>query len=255
MEGEQQQQRVPQNNNNNDVSATTPSPLPTPPGRVHNENLYIVQFPKNQVYRVPPRENALIVERYRNPQNDKSQSCCCCCSPRSLLTIALILVSVIAVVAITLATLFFIFNPTGPTFSITHFAVKNVSRLPHYEISLRVKNPNQRLGIIYENSEVSMHFEDSVVGRGKFPRLLEQGRHASTQFMVDVRRTNRAFPPKRLQTPVTFELDMNIRLRITAAGLNTWVMKSNVVCEFKVSNLVNNTRILSQECDTNFRQY
>lgn len=266
MEG----QAPPQNNNGTTTVAAfddaPPSPLPIPPGRANHDNMYIVQFPKDQIYRVPPRENALIVERYRKPRNtnDKNggRGCCCRC-PRVLLTIALILFAIIAVVGITLATLFFIFNPTGPTFSITHFDVKNISRPPHYEISLRAKNPNEKLGITYENSEVNMLFEGTKVAAGKFPMLLEQRRDASTMFKVDVMGMNRALPKKmaksmgdaKSNTPLTFDLDMRLWIRITAAELNTWVMKSNVVCRFEVNNLGSEPRILSQQCDTNFRQY
>lgn len=273
MEGQ-----APQNNNGtiavvvDDDRISPTQPLPPPPGRPRHDNMYIVQFPKDQVYRVPPRENALIVERYRNPppkvkNKKKGRGCFCCCfCPRVLLTIALIFVAIIAIVGITLATLFFIFNPSGPTFSITNFTVKNPpgpkNTLPKYQISLRAKNPNDRLGIVYENSEVTMLFEAAKVATGKFPRL-EQNRNATTLFDVDLIGTNGALPKKmansmvdeKSKTALAFGLDMRLRVRIVAGGLNSWVMNSNVVCKFQVSSLGNNTRVLSQQCDTNFKQY
>lgn len=243
------------NDNDNDVLSPPPS-LPAPPGRARYDNMYIVQFPKDQVYRVPPRENALIVERYRNTpkNNDVKSRRCCCCSLRCWLTIAIILITIFAIVGIAIAILFFIFNPSGPTFAVNHFEFKNVTGPQHYEISLRAKNPNQRLGIIYQSSEVYLIFEDNEVATGKFPSLLEQGRHAMTQFNVDV--IGKHPLPKRMKnTPLNFELDMNLCLRITAMRLSTWIMYANVVCKFKVTNLGSDTRILSQQCDTNFRQY
>ncbi|PNX82510.1 hypothetical protein L195_g043426 [Trifolium pratense] len=257
MEG----QRAPQNN-----GTTTPDdidrvvsphlPLVPPPSRACHDNMYIVQFPKDQVYRIPPSENALIVERYRNPPpNEKKNQRVCCCSSRLLLTIAIILVTIIAIVGITLATLFIIYNPTGPIFTITNFAAKNVTKPPHYEISLRVKNPNTRLGIIYESSEISMLFDENEVAKGTFPKLLEQGKDSSTQFKVNVTGTSRTLPKKKGNTPMAFELDMNLGVRVAASGIKTWIMKSNVVCKFKVNNLGSDSRILSQVCDTHFKQY
>lgn len=270
MEGQ-----APQNNNgtiavvvdDGRISPTQP-PLPPPPGRPRHDNMYIVQFPKDQVYRVPPRENAMIVERYRNPpkvKKDKKKGRSCFC-PRVLLTIALIFVAIIAILGITLATLFFIFNPSGPTFSITNFKVKNPpgpkNTVPKYGISLRAKNPNDRLGIVFENSEVTMLFEAAKVATGKFPRL-EQNRNATTLFDVDLIGTNGALPKKmansmvdeKSKTPLSFGLSMRLRVRLVAGGINSWVMNSNVVCKFQVSSLGNNTRVLSQQCDTDFKQY
>ncbi|XP_058734054.1 NDR1/HIN1-like protein 13 [Vicia villosa] len=240
----------------NDVLSPPPS-LPPPPGRARYDNMYIVQFPKDQVYRVPPSENALIVERYRNvPKTTDvtSRNFCCCCSLRFWLTIAIILVTIFAIVGIAIAILFFIFNPSGPTFAVNHMDFKNVTGPPDYEISLRAKNPNHRLGMIYESSEVSLIYEDIEVGTGKFPILLEQGRHAMTQFKVDVT-GKRPLPKKMKTTGLDFELDTNLCVRITALKLSTWIMNANVVCKFKVNNLGSDTRILSQQCDTNFRQY
>jgi hypothetical protein len=257
MEG----QRAPQNNgttipDDNDRVVSPHSPLAPPPGRARHDNMYIVQFPKDQVYRVPPRENALIVERYRNPPpNEKKGQRVCCCSPRLLFTIAIILVTIIAIVGLTFAILLIIFNPTGPTFTITNFVAKNVTKPPHYEISLKVKNPNKRLGIIYESSEVSMLFDENEVAKGTFPKMLEQGKDSSTQFKVNVTGTSRTLPKKTGNTAMAFELDMNLGVSVAASGIKTWIMKSNVVCKFKVNNLGSDSRILSQECDTNFRQY
>ncbi|KAJ1398649.1 hypothetical protein SESBI_30974 [Sesbania bispinosa] len=213
-----EQGRVPQNGTVLDEVRDDHTPLPPPPGRANHD----------------------ISRRY------------CCCCPRILLTITLILVAIIAVVAITIAVLFFIFNPSGPTFSITHVVLntpKNHSP-PQYEISLRAKNSNERLGIVYENSEVVLLFEDNKVATGKFPAL-EQDRDASTPVKVELMGRNGLLPKQN--KVVRLNLDMRLTVRIIAGGLKLWTMKANVVCEFEVSNLGDNTRILSQQCDTKFK--
>ncbi|KHN06588.1 hypothetical protein glysoja_010932 [Glycine soja] len=54
---------------------------------------------------------------------------------------------------------------------------------------------------------------------------------------------------------VDLKLEMKLAIRIRTAGLETWAMRSDVACEFKVSALGNDTRVLSQQCDTKFKQY
>ncbi|KAJ0086574.1 hypothetical protein Patl1_08502 [Pistacia atlantica] len=63
-------------------TATDPNVNPNQPF-LHDSNdptlrssTYVVQIPKDQVYRVPPPENALIVERH---DKEKAKSCCSCC--------------------------------------------------------------------------------------------------------------------------------------------------------------------------------
>jgi len=232
--------------------------LPPPPGR-HVQETYIVQFPKNQVYRVPPRENALIVEQFRNPATAKKRRGCCCCGRRVLLTLALILLSIIAIVGITLATLYLIFNPTGPTFSVSNLVVSgggaNNSR-PLYEVSLVANNPNEKLGIQYEAGYLSLFFEETRVAWGRFPRL-DQFREESSVVTVNMSGPGGVlrWVRNRGDAPVALKLVMKVAVRMRTAGMETWLMSSNVFCDFTVTDLRNNTQVLSQQCDTEFKQY
>ncbi|KAK7247437.1 hypothetical protein RIF29_42320 [Crotalaria pallida] len=241
--------------------------LPPPPGRPnHNNEMYIVQFPRDQIYRVPPRENTTIVERYRTSpkvNNKKSHGNNSCCSKRLFLTLAMIFVTIVAIIGITLATLYFIFNPKGPTFTVNDVVVKSTgkSKTPQYEIFLWVKNPNNRLGFDYESDAVvSLSFEGTKVAMGKFPTL-EQVHDASSKVKVVLTGTNKALPKdmdksmkdEKYKTPVSLSMDMELGVRAATAGFETWVMKSDVECKFKVNALRNDTRILSQSCDTDFK--
>ncbi|OIW17881.1 hypothetical protein TanjilG_19852 [Lupinus angustifolius] len=263
MEGQTPQNGTTIKEVRDDQAVSSPVRLLPPPGHLDNHEMYIVQFPKDQIYRIPPRENALIVERHRNlPKEKKARSCCC--STRLLLTLCLILITIIAIVGITLAVLYFIFNPMGPTFSINDVMVNTIgkSKTPQYEISLGVKNPNNRLGLDYENNDnvVTLMSEGIMVATGKFPAL-EQGHDASSKVMVELTGTNVPLPKVmdmsmndvKSNKPISLSLNMKLGLRVVTAGLKAWVMKSDVVCEFKVNALRNDTKILSQICETNFK--
>ncbi|OIV98429.1 hypothetical protein TanjilG_16756 [Lupinus angustifolius] len=225
---------------------------------------YIVQFQKDQVYRVPSYENALLIERDRNSPSatNKERQCC----PHILLTIALILLGIVIIIAITMTILYFIFTPnTKPTFSISNFVVINpIDKIsqPHYLISLMAKNPNKRLGIEYQkDANVLLLFEKTKVAIGKFPRL-ELNPNDSNKVMVDLIGTNGPFPhsmktnmnDRKYNTLVPMDLEMKINVKTKASHLGTWVEKCNVGCMFKVRILKNETRVISQECQTNFKQ-
>lgn len=235
------------------LTAAAPPPLSHTGRRSHDT--YIVQFPKDQVYRVPPRENAVIVEKHRNPTAaNKKRGSCCFCSRRLLITVALIVVAVVAIVGITLATLYFILNPRGPTFKVSHVALKenNASTRLRYEVLLTAKNHNEWLAVDYEYGDVSLFFGGDQVATGKFP-VLGQHREESSKVKVQLFGSIWAWPNHA--RAVDLELEMQLGLRVVAAGLETWVMRSNVECWFKISAPRNETRLLSQYCHTKFNLY
>ncbi|BAT73380.1 hypothetical protein VIGAN_01085700, partial [Vigna angularis var. angularis] len=196
--------------------------LPPPPGRYVHET-YIVQFPKDQVYRVPPRENALFVEQFRKPVTPKKTRSggCCCCGSRVLLTVALIVVSIVAVVGITLATLYFIFNPTGPAFSVGNLVVNSgggggdKNSRSQYRVSLRVNNPNDKLGIHYAAGDVWLFFEGTKVAAGRFP-WLDQGQEESSSVIVNMSGPSALFRrvSNSREEPVPLKLEMKLAMRI-----------------------------------------
>ncbi|KAL2242254.1 UNVERIFIED_CONTAM: NDR1/HIN1-like protein 13 [Sesamum indicum] len=69
------------------TSTTTENdqPLPQSPKPTFQSRTYVVQIPKDQIYRVPPPENAhMLEERTRNPAKKKRSSCCLCSCLSSL---------------------------------------------------------------------------------------------------------------------------------------------------------------------------
>lgn len=133
---------------------------------------------------------------------------------------------------------------------------KSSRAAPQYEVSLRARNPNEKLAIEYQDGDVSLLFDDTKVAEGKFPTL-EQGRGEASEVTVELTGSSGALP-RRMNggdAAVDLKLEIKLAIRIRTAGLETWGMSSNVACQFKVSGLGNDTRILSQQCDTKFKQY
>ncbi|KAI4345228.1 hypothetical protein L6164_012370 [Bauhinia variegata] len=224
---------------------------PPPPGN-QNRKTYIVQAPKDQVYRVPPLENALIVENYRNPRSVENFSCSFCFGK-----VAIALLAILVLVSITLAILFFVFKPTPPLFSVKNLIVKN----PKYEISLSTKNPNAKYELEYDNDDqVSLLFDDKKVGTGKFPHLHQQP-SSSSKVKVEVAGSNETLPAqmensinsKNPKIPISLYLEMDLGVRMRGESwLNSWIFNSHVASKFKVNTLRNQSRVLSQHCNSDF---
>ncbi|KAL1326979.1 hypothetical protein HN51_037084 [Arachis hypogaea] len=239
--------------------------LPPPPGQgQRQQDTYIVQFPKDQVYHVPPRENALIAEKYRNPTKPKKRECNCgCFSPRVLITTAIIIISILAIVGITLATLFLIYKPTKPKFEVTHISVKTVRGgknspppPPQYEITLTAHNRNKKLGLQYaNNADISMTtFENTKVARGTWFPALKQEKGNSTEVNINLTGTSeRLHRALEKSKNVTLDLDMKLWVKMTTVRMKTGPLESKIACKIMVSNLGNGTKILSQDCGTQIK--
>ncbi|ONI02192.1 hypothetical protein PRUPE_6G182500 [Prunus persica] len=225
---------------------------------------YVIQIPKDQIYRVPPPENALIVERHRKPEKQKQKSLCC---GARCLVIGAILFFICLVIGITLLALSLTKKPKEPTFSITHVHVKNPKSKsssgknshPGYEVSMKVKNPNEH-GIDYANSGgASLIYKEKTLGKGKFP-LKNQGGDDSTAVKLVLdgskgplpRDVKKSMEDTDSEVRVSLALKMDLSVKVKGF-IKTWNMDTEVECHFKVSTLGKGTRVLDQKCEAEFK--
>lgn len=223
---------------------------------------YVIQIPKDQIYRIPPPENAVIAERYRQKPDEKkffspSKSC--------ILIIGGILIVLALIIALTLVALSIIFIPKAPTFSIARVQVNNPqnsthksSQSPGYTISLKAKNPNDEMGINYKgNGDVTLSFKGKKIATGKFPTLYqdEKGYKMIKFSLAGTKATlpkeiAKSLKDKKSKVPVSLALNAKILVKVNLGMIKTWVKDANVACQFKVSTLGSGIRILSQECQS-----
>lgn len=231
--------------------------LKSPPD-CHPET-YVIQIPKNQIYRVPPPENAIIAERRRACKNKTMAHWYC------LLITGFILVAV-ALIGIALVAFYFMYTPKGPTFSVARVLVKKPHSHPHkpsrpaYEISLQAKNPNPFMGISYNTGGVAtLSSKGKRIAKGRFPpscqeensfkkiKVLLKGSKATLPKEID-----KSMKAKKANVPVSLSLNLKIKVKVKLGAIKTWIMYKNVACKFKVNTLgVTSSRILSQKCLTN----
>jgi hypothetical protein len=239
-----------------------PPPSMRPPLAFHAET-YVIQVPKDQIYRIPPPENAIIAERYRTPsmQKKKASKPCSFC----LLAIGVILI-ILALMGIVIIALSFAFIPRAPTFSVVQVIAKNPKSSPHkhsqpaYDISLRVNNPNDFMGIYYRTGGVAiLSFKGKKIAKGKFPRLY-QDLKKSTKIKVVLKGSHATLPnqieksmkDKKSKLPILLSLNVKFQVKMKLGTMKTWIIDSQVACTFKVSKLGVGSRILWQKCQTEF---
>ncbi|KAL5538399.1 hypothetical protein UlMin_043898 [Ulmus minor] len=249
---------------NEDPSPLPPPPLPPPPLALephrHRET-YVIQIPKNQIYRVPPPENALIVERFRHPETKPKNPCW-----PHLLLVAGILLLIGVLLGIAALTLHFFMNPNEPKFIVSHVIIKKHKSTSHnqmYEVSLKAKNPNGKVGIKYEIGGCTLlSFKQRTVAKGKFSTLYQQG-NKENNMRVMLEGLHAALPrelaknigERKPKKRISLAMAIHVPVTMSFGFLNLWSKEILVDCKFKVSRMGEDrskSKIVSQHCISNF---
>ncbi|KAJ0084625.1 hypothetical protein Patl1_30211 [Pistacia atlantica] len=195
-------------------------PIPQPPA-----GTYVIQIPKDQIYRLPPPENADRLKRLSRPKS--SRTCRCCrffCF--TLLTLILLL-------AIASGIFYLVFRPESPHYSINSISIKPLnlssssSRIsPQFNISVTANNPNNHIGIYYEkDSSVEAYYQDLTSSVHK--QLVAAEKSGTVALKVNLR------------APV----------KIKVGSVKTWTIKVKINCDLTVDKLTSQSKILSKDCD------
>ena len=250
-------------------SSSLPSPSPPPLEKNHNTDklklpdldpgTYVVQVPKDQVYRVPPPENAQIAESHKkSPPNKeaKTSRCCLCC----VLFFIIFLVLAILLGAVLGGLFSMLLTPEDPKFSITSFKVVETKPHPKYDVTLEVHNPNSDVGILYNGKghvSLSLRRQENIAS-GAYPTF-RQDSHDTTTFGLTLTSSSKAGLPKEVEesvrndkkkVSVTFSLAIHALAHMKMGLLRSGTMKFDVTCKVKLDTLAKTTHVLSQQCET-----
>ncbi|XP_020105086.1 NDR1/HIN1-like protein 13 [Ananas comosus] len=217
---------------------------------------YIVQVPKDQIYRVPPPENAYLVEHYRKQLSSRRRRRCPCFSFLKWLLIAALVLAV--TFAISAIAFFAVVHPGAPKFTVDRVFVENPKK-PAYDVAMHAANPSARMGIVYEGGgKATLSHRGVNVAGGTTPGF-QQGAQNTTRFRL-VLSGSHAAPPKEIERGlkgskevVSLTLTVEFKVRAKISGIEIGGMSVGVTCDVKVHGLVKDVRIASQACKTNFR--
>ncbi|TYJ33495.1 hypothetical protein E1A91_A05G107000v1 [Gossypium mustelinum] len=218
---------------------------------------YVIQIPKDQVYRVPPPENA---RRYahlskRKPRRSTCRSCCCC-----LLTTILALLLAAAIAA---AVIYFVFKPESPNYSIESVAIKGFNLTspsplsPEFDVTVRAHNPNDKIGIYYEKgSSVKVYYDDINLCNGALPAFFQPTNNV-TLFKTALKGSGielnnavlRTLSDQQNKGAVPFSLKLRAPVKIKVGSIKTWKITVKVTCKITVDKLTAASKVVSNDCD------
>ncbi|KAH7565706.1 hypothetical protein JRO89_XS08G0003100 [Xanthoceras sorbifolium] len=243
-----------------DDNITNPRPLvpaQTSP-RPRETNTLVIQIPKDQIYRVPPPENAKIVESYRNPVKKKGRRRLTCC-----FLVFTVLLLIAAIIGIAILVIRSVFKPEAVSFSIVDVRVTNKTHIG-YDFTLKSKNPSEKLGVAISGGGgggTSLFYKshEHELSKGKFPELSVEAQE-SKNVHIKLDGTKSGLPGeirKKLSDghQVSLELKMDFSAKYNWWVVDFWGKKYiEVDCKFKVKSLKKSgNKILSQKCDSKIK--
>ncbi|XP_022752826.1 NDR1/HIN1-like protein 13 [Durio zibethinus] len=235
--------------------ATQPPMSPEKP--IPQPGTYVIQIPKDQIYHVPPPENAPRYAHLSKRKAGRSTCCrCCCCL---LITILFLLLAA----AIASAVLYFVFKPDSPNYSLDNVAIKGFNLTsssplsPEFDVTVRAHNPNDKIGLYYEKgSSVKVYYEDINVCSGALP-VFYQPTNNVTVFKTALKgsgleltnATLKALSDEQNKGTVPFTLKLRAPVKIKVGSIKTWKITVKVTCKITVDKLTAASKIASKDCD------
>ncbi|KAF4360265.1 hypothetical protein F8388_020556 [Cannabis sativa] len=250
----------------NDSSEMPLKPLPpfSPEKPVPPPGTYVIQIPKDQVYRVPPPENSRRFQQYARRKAGRGWCRSCFCWFLLLLAVFVVLIG------ITGAVLYLVFKPESPKYNVTSFAIKgiNVSSpnptiSPVIDVSVRAENPNDKVGIYYgKDSSASVYYSDILLGNGAIPAFYQPSNNVTvlkaalkgpaidlTSSVLKALRNGE----KKGKVPLKLTVEVPVKLKL--GSVKTWTLSVKVRCVVSVDKLTTKAKIVSKDCDYSWKPW
>lgn len=250
-------------------------PVPPPPPHGHGQHqnkppapqpgTYVVQVPKDKVFRVPPPENARLFQHYT--RRAKRRAGCSCL--RACLYLAVAVLSLAVLLAAAVGVVYLAFKPRQPAYSVVSLAVSGLAGVgnasapgalsPGFAATVRADNSaNGKVGVHYDGagSRVAVSYEGVSLADGAWPAfyqapgnvtvLVARAKGAGIRFSERVRGQMAA--AERLKS-VPFDVDITVPVRLQLGGVRTWAVPVTVRCAMAVDRLAASAKVVSRSCD------
>ncbi|KAK4764370.1 hypothetical protein SAY87_013808 [Trapa incisa] len=218
---------------------------------------YVIQIPKDQIYRVPPPENASRVRQYYARRKPR-RSCCrrfCCC-----LIFLLVAASILAGVAASV--FYFVAKPEAPGYSVTALAIDGLNLSSSSEVSpavdatVRAANGNHKIGIYYGGgSSLELYYTDIRLSEGALPEFYQPTNNV-TVFTAAMRgkgivltsQIHQDLKAAQSQGKVPLKLKIKAPVKFKIGSVQTWEINVKVTCDITVDKLASTAKIVSTDC-------
>ncbi|XP_058196255.1 NDR1/HIN1-like protein 13 [Rhododendron vialii] len=240
-------------------SAEAPQPPLTSPRTAGSPapGTYVIQIPKDTIYRYPRPENARRYEKKIARQKPRRSCCrCFCCWTLGVLALVVFLLAAAAGI------LYLVFRPEAPKYSIEEIAISGFNLTspsaisPEFDVTVRAENPNDKIGIYYgKGSSVSVYYSDVNLCNGNLPAFYQPSNNV-TVFQTALKGSkilltsavNAALASEQKQGEVPFSIRMKVPVKIKFGAVKTWTITVKVTCEVAVDGLTTSSKIVSSDC-------
>lgn len=219
-----------------------------------NDETYVIQVPKDQVYRVPPPENAIFAEQRRNAVPATKSVFSINCMLLSVLVLSLI-ITFITGICLTVA------DKDDPTFRVHRIYVTTKGKGKHkqhaFDFTLRSKNTNGHAVVSFDKGgKASLSYGDRSLAKGQFPMFKQDTDSLKYAKLKLVSGSGKKLP-KAIEksmngtshTSIKLLLGFNVPLRFKVGVFRVKSKTLSITCNVRVKRLINRARILSQDCD------
>ncbi|PIA48737.1 hypothetical protein AQUCO_01400951v1 [Aquilegia coerulea] len=240
--------------------ATTKPPAP---------GTYVIQLPKEQIFRYPPPPHLLPKHNKQQPAS-RNRCCCCFCWLISLIILLLVLV------AISVGIFFIIYRPKSPKYSVDNLSIIQGFNLtstssstttvsPKVDVTVTARNPNTKLSIYYiQGSFISLSLSDNPavdLCTGVLPVYYQPTKNV-TIFKTaltgssDVIQSNRqTLYQQQSKGKIPLRLNLKVPVRIKFGSIKTWTIPVKVRCDITVDKLTVDASIVSNKCDVDVKPW
>uniref|UniRef100_A0A0D9Z3A0 Late embryogenesis abundant protein LEA-2 subgroup domain-containing protein n=1 Tax=Oryza glumipatula TaxID=40148 RepID=A0A0D9Z3A0_9ORYZ len=245
------------------VSTAFGSPLDPVAARPHQpRDTYVVHVQKDQVYRVPPPENAYLAERYRAEGGGGGGGKGGACSPCALRTLGAVLAAALLLGAAA-ALSAVVLRPDAPSFVVDNLSVHtNASRQHHvaYDFFLTAINPNKVTALWYGGRGTArLAHKGNALAKGGVGEP-EDGGEDAMGFNVLLHGTQRdGRTPRAVEKAlrgskgaVTLDLTVEFAVQVHAGALGFERRTLAVSCHITAAGLRKDVHISSQTCKSRF---
>lgn len=248
------------------ASSQEPSAVPKPPSPPPSEKpvpppgTYVIQIPKDQVYRVPPPDNARRYDQYTRRKQHRNRCCCCFCWFIGLIFILIVLLG------ITAGVLYLVYRPEAPKYSIENIAVGGFNLTspsataaisPEFNVTVKANNPNDKIGIYYlKDSSAEIFYNNARLSNGAWPAFYQPSNNVTVfgtvlkgngiKLRSEDRRALVEAQTKR-KVPLTVRIRAPVKIKV--GSVKTWKITVKVNCDVTVNELTAKAKIVSKDCN------
>jgi hypothetical protein len=227
---------------------------------------YVIQVPKDKVFRVPPPENARLLEHYTRRAKRGRGGCSCL---RACLYLLLAVLCLAVLLAVAVGVVYLVYKPRQPAYTVASLAVSGLSGAgnasapgaftPGFEATVRADNSaNGKIGVHYDGagSRVGVSYDGVSLAQGAWPAFYQAPGNV-TVFVAKAKGTGMRFSEsvrgqmaaaERLRS-VPFDVDIKVPVRVQLGGVKTWAVSVTVRCAIAVDSLAANAKVVSRSCD------